>query len=188
MPRRGRSRATASCPVPRAAPPLRWSGVHAPIVACSWSSRCDLTGEPLCAGAYSGASEEDAMARQIKVACLLGDGFEDTEFRAPYERMRREGFDVVVIGARKGAELRGKRGKETVRADAGIDEVDPADFDLLFIPGGNSPDQLRADPRFVEFVKRFDQEGKPIAAICHGPQLLMSARRVKGRMLTAWKT
>ena len=99
------------------------------------------------------------MARQIKVACLLGDGFEDTEFRAPYERMRREGFDVVIIGARKGAELRGKRGKEQVRADAGIDEVDPADFDLLFIPGGNSPDQLRADPRFVEFVKR--HPGRP---------------------------
>ena len=107
------------------------------------------------------------MARQMKVACLLGDGFEDTEFRVPYDRMRREGFEVVIIGAKKGAELRGKRGKEQVRADAGIDEVDPADFDLLFIPGGNSPDQLRANPRFVEFVKRFDQEGKPIAAICH---------------------
>jgi protease I len=95
---------------------------------------------------------------------------------------------VVIIGPKKGAELRGKRGKETARADAAIDEVDPADFDLLFIPGGHSPDQLRANPRFVEFVKGFDEQGKPIAAICHGPQLLMSARRVKGRMLTAWKT
>ena len=128
------------------------------------------------------------MARQIKVACLLGDNFEDTEFRVPYDRMRREGFEVVIIGSKKGVELRGKKGKEQVRADAGIDEVDPGDFDLLFIPGGNSPDQLRANPRFVEFVKRFDEEGKPIAAICHGPQLLMSARRVKGRTLTAWKT
>src|SRR5919197_1286157 len=121
------------------------------------------------------------MAHQLKVACLLGDNFEDTEFRVPYDRMRREGFEVVIIGSKKGVELRGKRGKEQVRADAGIDEVDPADFDLLFIPGGHSPDQLRANPPFVE-------EGKPIAAICHGPQLLMSARRVKGRTLTAWKT
>jgi protease I len=128
------------------------------------------------------------MARQMRVACLLGDDFEDSEVRAPYDRMRQEGFEVVIIGSKKGKEIRGKRGKEHIRADAGIDEVDPEDFDLLFIPGGQSPDHLRADRRFVEFVKRFDEGAKPIAAICHGPQLLMTARLVKGRTLTAWRT
>jgi protease I len=128
------------------------------------------------------------MARQIKVACIVGADFEDSEFRVPYDRLRKEGFEVVIIGAQKGKELAGKKGKERIRAEAGIDEVDPSQFDMLFIPGGYSPDHLRADPRFVEFVKAFDHAGKPIAAICHGPQLLMTARLVKGRTLTAWQT
>jgi protease I len=128
------------------------------------------------------------MARQIKVACIVGNGFEDSEFRVPYDRMRREGFGVVIIGAEKGKEIVGKRGKERIRAEASVAEVDPSEFDMLFIPGGYSPDHLRADPRFVEFVREFDRSGKPIAAVCHGPQLLITARLVKGRTLTAWKT
>lgn len=75
-----------------------------------------------------------------------------------------------------------------MKADVSIDDVDPNDFDLLFIPGGYSPDHLRADERFVEFVKAFDESGKWIAAVCHGPQLLLSANLVKGRTLTAWRT
>lgn len=61
-------------------------------------------------------------------------------------------------------------------------------FDALLIPGGHSPDNLRKDERFVRFVGDFDKSGKLIAAVCHGPQLLMAAGRVKGRTLTAWKT
>ena len=128
------------------------------------------------------------MARQFKVAAIVGDGFEDSEFRVPYDRMRKEGFEVVLIGREKGMEIAGKKGKERIRSEASIGEVKPSDFDMLFIPGGYSPDHLRSDRRFVEFVKAFDQAGKPIAAICHGPQLLMSARLVKGRTLTAWQT
>jgi protease I len=59
---------------------------------------------------------------------------------------------------------------------------------MLFIPGGHSPDYLRADERFVQFTKNFDRTGKPIAAVCHGPQLLASAHLVRGRTLTAWQT
>jgi protease I len=59
---------------------------------------------------------------------------------------------------------------------------------VLVIPGGQSPDHLRADPRFVQFVKRFDATGRPLAAVCHGPQLLITAGLVRGRTLTAWKT
>ena len=69
-----------------------------------------------------------------------------------------------------------------------IDEVKPQDYQALLIPGGQSPDHLRADPRVVQFVKAFDALKRPIAAVCHGPQLLLSARLVKGRTLTAWKT
>jgi len=75
-----------------------------------------------------------------------------------------------------------------VKADKGIDQVRPEDYAALLIPGGSSPDHLRADRRLVEFVKRFDEEGKPIAAVCPGPQILITAGLVKSRTLTAWPT
>jgi deglycase len=133
------------------------------------------------------AKEEGNMA-QGRIACLLGPGFEDSEFRIPYDRLRKEGFQVDIIGPKAGMELKGYKGKETVKADKGIDEARPEDYQGLLIPGGQSPDHLRVDQRFVEFVKRFDSLKRPLAAVCHGPQLLLSARLVRGRTLTAWPT
>src|SRR6185312_12411497 len=80
------------------------------------------------------------------------------------------------------------KGKEKVKSEIAIDDSSPDDYDALLIPGGQSPDHLRVDPRAVDFVKRFDQTGKTIAAVCHGPQLLAAAHLVKGRTLTAWST
>jgi len=129
------------------------------------------------------------MARSVKVACLLGQDFEDSEFRKPYDALGKAGHVGDVIGKKAGEGLSGKKGKEEVKADKSIDEVNPRDYDLLFIPGGYSPDQLRADERFVSFVKAFDDSKRPIAAVCHGPQLMMTAGIVReGRSLTAWKT
>jgi len=124
----------------------------------------------------------------MKIACVLGQGFEDSEFRVPYDRLKEEGYQVDVIGVKAGEELKGKKGKETVKAEKGIDQVKPDDYDALLIPGGQSPDHLRVDKRMVEFVKAFDKSGKLIAAVCHGPQLLIAAHLVKGRTLTAWQT
>ncbi|MFN7131803.1 MAG: type 1 glutamine amidotransferase domain-containing protein [Myxococcales bacterium] len=123
-----------------------------------------------------------------KVACIISDGFEDSEFRVPYDRMKKAGFEVELIGAKKGEEVKGKAGRETVKVEKAISEVKPDAYDALFIPGGYSPDHLRADERFVEFVKETDKLKKPIASICHGAQILMSAGLVRGRTLTAWKT
>jgi protease I len=128
------------------------------------------------------------MAQQMKVACLLGDGFEDSEFRVPYDRLTQAGFRVDVIGGKAGEELAGAHGKEQVRVEKSIDEIRPGDYQLLLIPGGYSPDHLRIDPRFVDFVREFDASKRTIAAVCHGPQLLISAGLVKGRTLTAWPT
>ena len=128
------------------------------------------------------------MAQRAKVACILSDGFEDSEFRIPYDRMRNEGYEIDVIAAKAGETIQGKKGKEKVKANKGIDEVKPDDYQALFIPGGYSPDHLRADRRFVDFVKAFDREQKTVAAVCHGPQILMTAGLVKGRTLTAWTT
>src|SRR5438552_12795527 len=125
---------------------------------------------------------------QGKVALLLGQGFEDSEFRIPYDRVRKAGYQVDIIGPKAGMELKGYKGKEVVKAEKGVDEVRPEDYLGLLIPGGQSPDHLRADQRFVDFVKRFDSLKRPLAAVCHGPQLLLSARLVRGRTLTAWST
>jgi len=122
------------------------------------------------------------------IALLLGQGFEDSEFRIPYDRLREAGHTVDIIGTKAGEELTGYKGKEKVRTERGIDEVRPEDYQALVIPGGQSPDHLRADQRFVDFVKRFDATGRPLAAVCHGPQLLISAGLVRGRNMTAWKT
>ncbi|MBI2391858.1 MAG: type 1 glutamine amidotransferase [Deltaproteobacteria bacterium] len=122
----------------------------------------------------------------MRIACLLADGFEDSEFRDPYDSFLFAGHEVLVIGSEARQELKGKKGRERFTTDKSIAEVRPEEFDALFIPGGHSPDKLRGDPRFVEFTKGFAR--KPIFAICHGPQLLMTADMVKGKTLTAWKT
>lgn len=122
----------------------------------------------------------------MRIACVLAEGFEDSEFKKPYDAFRDAGHEVVVIGKKKGDQIEGKNGKEKTKADLGIDDARPEDYQALFIPGGHSPDMLRAEPKFVAFVKAFDD--KPILAICHGPQLLITAEMVEGRRMTAWKT
>ena len=124
----------------------------------------------------------------MKIACVLGQGFEDSEFRVPYDRLKEEGYQVDVIGLKAGEELKGYKGKEKVKVEKAIDQVKPDDYDALLIPGGQSPDHLRVDKRMVEFVKAFDRSGKLVAAVCHGPQLLIAAHLVKGRTMTAWQT
>lgn len=123
-----------------------------------------------------------------KVACLLGPGFEDSEFRIPYDRLRQAGYQVDIIGMKAGEKLQGDKGKETATTTLGIGDADAESYVALLIPGGYSPDKLRADDRFVQFVKDFDATKRPLAAVCHGPQLLLTAELVKGRTLTAWKT
>lgn len=122
----------------------------------------------------------------MRIACVLADDFEDSEYQVPSDAFRDAGHQVIVIGAKKGQTLTGKKSKAKVIADLGIDEVKPDQFDALFIPGGYSPDHLRADERFVDFVRGFEE--KPMLAICHGPQLLSTADMLDGRELTAWQT
>jgi deglycase len=124
----------------------------------------------------------------MRIATLLDSMFEDSEYQKPAEAFRQAGYDVVVIGTQKGQEVQGYRGQVKARTDLSLAEARPEDYDALFIPGGYSPDHLRADHRAVDFTRTFVQSGKPVFAICHGPQLLITADVVKGRTLTAWKT
>ena len=124
----------------------------------------------------------------MRIACVLGKYFEDSEFEQPYNEFKKAGYEVTVIGTEAGQELKGKNKGLTVTTEKGIGEVSPQDFDALFIPGGSSPDTLRADDRMVEFAKAFFVNERPVFAICHGPQLLIPAGVLGGRKLTAWKT
>jgi len=121
-----------------------------------------------------------------KVAFLLDDGFEDAEYRVPCDRLREAGHAVTVVGRRAGSVLTGKRGVEQAVVDVAVESVGVEAFDALVIPGGNSPARLVEDPRMVAFARAFFGTGRPLAAVCHGPQLLAAAGVVHGRTLTSW--
>ena len=128
------------------------------------------------------------MHEKGKIACVLANGFEDSEFQIPCDWLSAAGYTVEIIGVRAGDSLRGEKGRETVVFDRSIDEADVDDSEGMLSPGGHSPDFLRADDRFVEFVRAFDATGRPLAAVCHGPQILLTAELQAGRTLTAWPT
>jgi protease I len=121
-----------------------------------------------------------------KVAFIVDEMFEDSEFRFPYDQLRQLGHDPVVIGLESGKELEGKKGKETITTDVAIGEVSAADFDALVIPGGYSPDKIRTDPKMVAFTKEFFAADKPVAAICHAGWMLAEADVVAGKTVTSW--
>ncbi|MDV2684906.1 type 1 glutamine amidotransferase domain-containing protein [Alkalihalophilus lindianensis] len=123
-----------------------------------------------------------------KIAVVITDLFEDVEFTDPANAFREAGHELVTIEKEAGAKVTGKNDEETVTIDKGIDEVSAGDFDALFIPGGFSPDILRGDDRFVAFAKEFATNDKPIMAICHGPQLLITAEVLNGRDVTGFKS
>lgn len=123
-----------------------------------------------------------------KIATVITDTFEDVEYTDPAKAFKEAGHEVTTIEFESGKSVTGKQGEATVSIDKGIDDVNPSDFDALFIPGGNSPDNLRADDRFVNFAKHFMDKKKPVFAICHGPQLLITAKTLKGRKATGYKS
>jgi deglycase len=121
-----------------------------------------------------------------KIAMPVGEDFEDSEFSVPRDRLIEAGHQVTVLGTSPGATITGKRGKAAARIDAAGASADPEAFDALVIPGGYSPDHLRLDDGIVSFVRHFARTGKTVAAVCHGPQLLIEADCVAGKMLTSW--
>lgn len=124
----------------------------------------------------------------MKVACILANGFEDSEFRQPYDALREAGHDVTIVGVQAGQQLKGDKGRETATVERAFADVTGDEFDALFIPGGFSPDRLRAHPVAVDFVKAFFKRSRPVLAICHGPQIFIPAGAYTGYRLTAWKT
>src|SRR4029453_15352740 len=121
-----------------------------------------------------------------RVAMLVEDGFEDRELVGPLEALREAGATVTIVGPAAGAEYRGQRGDAIVTSDLSAGAAKVKDFDALVIPGGHAPDKMRMRHAMVDLARDTMAAGKPVAAICHGPQVLISANALRGRTLTCW--
>lgn len=122
----------------------------------------------------------------MKVLIISADNFEDTELLVPYYRLKEEGVDVDIASINKG-KIKGKHGYE-VEANKSLDEVDPSEYNILILPGGKAPETIRHDKRVQEIARYFFENNKPVAAICHGPQTLISAGLLRGRHATCYKS
>lgn len=120
-----------------------------------------------------------------KVLILADNGFEDSELMYPYYRFQEAGYKVDVVGPKAKEIYTGKHGL-TIKSDLSPEAVDIKDYVAVIIPGGRAPDRMRTNKGLVELVKKAFQGGKVIAAICHGPQLLIEAGIVKGRRVTCY--
>jgi protease I len=123
------------------------------------------------------------------VAVLATDGVEQVELTAPLKALKDAGAQAHVVSPKTGT-IQGWNHHDkgdAIPVDQPLDQVDPARYDALVLPGGViNPDQLRTMPKAVEFVRHFVSSGKPIAAICHGPWTLIEAGGVRGRKMTSW--
>ena len=124
-----------------------------------------------------------------RVLIVATDGFEEWELFGPRGILQKRGADVVLASLKRDpiqATIHDDPGR-TIRPDLTVDEAHADDFDALILPGGvRNPDQLRMHPRVIELIGEFDRQGKPIAAICHGPWLLVEADLLRGRTATSW--
>ena len=123
-----------------------------------------------------------------RIAVLVTHDFEDAEYSEPVQAFRAARHSVLNIETKAGNIIYSHKRKSAITIDQSIDDVTVHDFDALLIPGGYSPDRLRGDDRFVNFVRNFAHAEKPILSICYGPQLLITAKVVKGRLMTTIKT
>ena len=120
-----------------------------------------------------------------RVAILVEDGYEDSELMGPLKGLQAAGAVVSLVGPQGARQYTGKRG-HVVTSDVAAGTVDSGDFDALVIPGGHAPDKMRMCHAMVDLTREAMEAGKPVAAICHGPQLLISADVLRGRTLTCW--
>ena len=132
------------------------------------------------------------MARKLdgkKVAILVTDGFEQVEMTKPREALDEAGAETKIVSLKSG-KIHGMHHADKgdkFDVDLTLDEARPEEFDALLIPGGlMNPDVLRLNDDALEFTRHFFREGKPVAAICHGPWVLIDAGVVRGRTLTSW--
>lgn len=124
-----------------------------------------------------------------KIAILATNGFEESELSSPKQALENEGWETHIVSPESGSikSWSGKDWGKDFKVDKTLADANAADYDALVLPGGViNPDKLRTDEKALDFVRYFFKEGIPVAAICHGPQTLISAEVVKGRKLTSF--
>jgi protease I len=122
----------------------------------------------------------------MKALIISADNFEDTELLVPYYRLKEEGIYVDIASINKGR-IKGKHGYE-VEVNKTLKEVKPDEYDILILPGGKAPEAIRKEKEALDIARHFFEKNKPVAAICHGPQTLISANLLKGRHATCYRT
>ena len=122
----------------------------------------------------------------MKALIISADNFEDSELLFPFYRLLEENIAVDIASLKTG-DIKGKHGYRAT-ANLAVREVDPSAYDLLVLPGGRAPSALRDDADVQSIVRGFMDSGRPVAAICHGPQILVSAGVMKGRKATCYRT
>jgi protease I len=122
----------------------------------------------------------------MRALIISADNFEDSELLVPFYRLREEGIEVDTASIKKGP-IKGKHGYEVV-ANKDLKEINAADYDFLLLPGGKAPEQLRKQKEAQEVAKYFFSHNKPVFAVCHGPQILISAGVLKERHATSYKS
>ncbi|MDQ3804429.1 MAG: DJ-1/PfpI/YhbO family deglycase/protease [Acidobacteriota bacterium] len=127
------------------------------------------------------------MAETKKVAILIENHFEDSEFEIPRAALERAGAEVTVLGSRTNEKYTGKQMKVSVEADATTTDARASDFDAVVIPGGMAPDKMRTNMKTVRFVQDAFNQGKLVAAVCHGPQVLIEGDLLRGRRATGFR-
>lgn len=120
----------------------------------------------------------------IKVAMLVGPGYEDLEFWVPYMRLTEEGAEITVVGIKAGETYSSKSGGLKVTSSVGADSIKPEDFHAVLVPGGWAPDKLRRYPEILKLVKGVYDRGGIVGSICHAGLVLISAGIVKGKRAT----
>jgi protease I len=120
-----------------------------------------------------------------RVAVLTEEKYEDLELWYPVLRLKEAGAEVVLVGAKADHVYTSKHGYPA-KSERAVSEIKADSFDGCVVPGGFSPDFMRRDPAFREFVREMVDEGKPVAAICHGPWMLCSAKVLQGRRATSF--
>jgi protease I len=131
----------------------------------------------------------DKQLHGMKVAILATDGVEQVELLKPRQALKDAGAETKVVSLKSG-KIKGWNHTdwgEEIPVDVELANANPQDFDALLLPGGvQNPDKLRTEPKAVQFVKSFFQSGKPVAAICHAPWMILEAGEAKGLKITSW--
>ncbi|MGO1368858.1 MAG: type 1 glutamine amidotransferase domain-containing protein [Senegalia sp. (in: firmicutes)] len=122
-----------------------------------------------------------------KIALLIEDMHEDIELLWPLYRLKEAGFQVDLIGSEKNTVYKGKHGVPT-KSDLASSEIDANDYEAVVIPGGYSPDKMRACEATKKFVKDMNDQDKIVAAVCHGPWMIASTCDIKGKDITSYPT